>query len=91
MVDKADAKVKVVDLLTLDINSDIETGDNTQPVFIVSKWWRSIVMNGGLVAASFKDSTIVAIDYRDNLVPLANFNGSISTITTKLTTNFKLM
>ena len=77
VVDKGDSKVKVVDLLTLDITSDIETGDNTQPVFIISKWWRSIVMNGGLVADSLKDSTILAIDYNDNLVPLADFMGSI--------------
>ena len=77
VVDQADAKIKVVDLLTLDITSDIETGNNTQPVFIVSKWWRSIVLNGGLVADFLKDSTIVAIDYSDNLVPLADFNGSI--------------
>ena len=77
VVDKGDSKVKVVDLLTFDITSDIETGDNTQPVFIVSKSWRSIVLNGGLVADSLKDSTIVAIDYRDELVPLADFNGSV--------------
>ncbi|HIG32205.1 MAG TPA: hypothetical protein EYQ09_02015 [Flavobacteriales bacterium] len=77
VVDQADAKIKVVDLLTLDITSDIETGNNTQPVFIVSKWWRSIVLNGGLVADFLKDSTIVAIDYSDNLVPLADFNGSV--------------
>jgi len=77
VVDKADAKVKVVDLLTLDITSDIAMGDDVNPSFIISKWWRSIVMNGGLVTDSLKDSTIVAIDYRDNLVPLADFNGSI--------------
>jgi hypothetical protein len=77
VVDKGDSKVKVVDMTSLDITAQIETGDNTQPVFIISKWWRSIVMNGGLVADSLKDSTIVSIDYKDNLVPLANFNGSI--------------
>jgi len=77
VVDKGDSKVKAVDLLTLDITSDIETGDNTQPVFIVSKWYRSIVMNGGRVADSLRDSTIVAIDYRDELESFADFNGSI--------------
>ena len=77
VVDKGDSKVKVVDMTSLDITAQIETGDNTQPVFIISKWWRSIVMNGGLVADSLKDSTIVAIDYRDNLIPLVNFMGNI--------------
>ena len=38
VVDKADAKVKVVDLLTLDITSDIEAGDAVSPSFIISKW-----------------------------------------------------
>ena len=77
MVDKADAKVKVVDLLTLDITSDIEAGDDVSPSFIISKWYRSIVLNSGTVANTLKDTTIIAIDYRDNLVPLADFNGSI--------------
>jgi hypothetical protein len=77
VVDKGDSRVKVVDIERMEIISDIETGDNTQPVFIISKWWRSIIMNGGLVADSLKDSTIVAINYRDNLVPLADFMGSL--------------
>ena len=77
VVDKADAKVKIVDLLTLDINSDIETGDIANPSFIISRWYRSIVLNSGAVADTLKDTTIIAIDYRDNLVPLADFNGSI--------------
>jgi len=77
VVDKADAKIKVVDLLTLDITSDIETGDAVSPSFIISKWYRSIVLNSGAVANTLKDTTIIAIDYRDNLVPLADFNGSI--------------
>ena len=77
VVDKGDSRVKVVDLLTLDITSDIETGDNTQPVFIVSKWYRSIIINGGGIANSLKDSTIVAVDYRDELAFSADFKGSI--------------
>ena len=46
--------------------------------FIVAKWYRSIVMNGGAEPDSLKDSTIVAIDYRDSLVPLADMMGSLS-------------
>jgi hypothetical protein len=77
VVDKGDSKVKVVDLKNMEITSDIETGDNTSPVFIVSKLYRSIVMNGGAVADSLKDSTIVAIDYMEGLVHLADMMGSL--------------
>jgi len=77
VVDKGDSKVKVVDLDRMEITSDIETGDRTKPVFIVAKWYRSVIMNGGAVADSLKDSTIVAIDYRDELVPLADMMGSL--------------
>lgn len=76
-VDKGDSKVKVIDLDRMEVISDIETGDNTKPVFIATKWYRSIIMNGGGVADSLKDSTIVAIDYRDELVPLADMAGSL--------------
>tara|TARA_B100000780_G_scaffold160942_1_gene112472 strand:- start:180 stop:773 length:594 start_codon:yes stop_codon:yes gene_type:complete len=34
-------------------------------------------MNGGAVPDSLKDSTIVAIDYKDELVPFANMMGSL--------------
>ena len=62
----------------LDVNlEEVETGENAKPVFILTSWYRSFIMNGGAVADSLKDSTIVAIDYRYELVPLANFMGSI--------------
>jgi len=77
VVDKGDAKVKVVDLVSLDITSDIETGENTNPTFIASTWYRSITLNGGAVPDSLKDTTIVAIDYRDGVIPLSDFMGSI--------------
>jgi len=77
VVDKGDAKIKVVDLQSLNITSDIETGDVTNPSFIISKWYRSFVLNSGAVADSLKDSTIIAIDYRDEAVPIADFMGSI--------------
>ena len=77
VIDKGDSKVKVVDLLTSDITSDIETGDHTQPVFIVSNSYKSFVLNGGGVATQTKDSTVVAIEYRDNLVQLADFTGNL--------------
>jgi hypothetical protein len=77
VVDKDDSKVKVVDIDRMEITSDIETGDNTKPVFVLSKWYRSYIMNGGAVADSLKDSTIVAIDYKDELVSLADMMGSL--------------
>ena len=76
-VDKDDSKVKVVDIDVMEITSEVETGDITKPVFIVSKSFRSFIMNGGAVADSLKDSTIVAIDYKDELVPFANIMGSL--------------
>ena len=77
VVDKGDAKVKVVDLVSLDITSDIETGDVTNPSFIISNWYRSFILNSGAVADSLNDSTIIAIDYKYKLVPIADFVGSI--------------
>ena len=77
VVDKADAKVKVVDLVSLDITSDIETGDLANPSFIISNLYRSFILNSGAVADSLKDSTIVCIDNKDQAIPLANFMGSI--------------
>jgi len=76
-VDKQDAKVKVVDIDRMEITSDVETGENAKPVFILTSWYRSFIMNGGAAADSLKDSTIVAIDYKDELVPFANMMGSL--------------
>ena len=76
-VDKDDAKVKVVDIDRMEITSEVETGENAKPVFILTSWYRSFIMNGGAVADSLKDSTIVAIDYKDELVPFANMMGSL--------------
>ena len=76
-VDKDDAKVKVVDIDRMEITSEVETGENTKPVFILTSWYRSFIMNGGAVADSLKDSTVVAIDYKDVLVPFADMMGSL--------------
>ncbi len=76
-LDKGDSKLKVVDLDKLEITSDIETGDSTHPAFIISHWYRSYALNGGGIADSLNDSTIVAVDFRDNVVPLADFMGKV--------------
>ena len=75
VVDKGDSKVKAVDLTSLDITSQIEAGDSTQPVFIVSNSYKSFVLNGGGLSTQVKDSTVMVIEYRDNLVQLADLTG----------------
>mgnify|MGYP001380263825 CR=1 FL=1 len=81
VVDKGDSKVKAVDIESLEIISDIETGENTQPASIVIKslngLGRAMIMNGGATSDTLKDSTIIAIDFKDELVPLANMMGSL--------------
>ena len=77
VVDKDASEVKVVDLVKLEIISDIETGDNTIPVFILSNSEKSFIFNGGGLSSEEKDSTVVVIKYRNSLVPLANFEGNI--------------
>ena len=76
-VDKDDSKVKVIDIDRMEIISDVETGVSTKPIFIVSKLFRLFIMNGGAVADSLKDSTIVAIDFKDEAIPLADLMGNI--------------
>ena len=78
VIDKDDSKVKVVDMESLDITSQIETGDSTRPVFIISNSYKSFIMNGGGSSDQIKDSTVVLIEYKDNLVALADFVGSLS-------------
>ncbi len=77
VVDEGDSKVKVVDIERMEITSDIETGDSTKPVSIISNSYKSFVLNGGGEAFNERDSTVVSIEYKDRLVPLADFNGSI--------------
>jgi hypothetical protein len=77
VLDIDNSKVKVVDLLSLEIISDIETGFSTRPDFILSNFNKSFVLNGGGSSIEQKDSTIVVIEFRDNLVPIANFEGSL--------------
>lgn len=78
VIDKDDSKVKTVDMESLDIASQIETGDSTKPVFIVSNSYKSFIMNGGGSFDQIKDSTVIVIEYKDNLVALADFIGSLS-------------
>ena len=77
VVDRDDSKVKEVNLNNMQITSDIETGDSTRPVFILSNSYKSFVLNGGRSSLETKDSTVVVIESRDSLVGLADFEGSL--------------
>jgi hypothetical protein len=76
-LDNGNSKVNVVDIEKMEITSDIETGDSTRPVFILSNSSKSFVMNGGGGSEQIKDSTVAVIEYRDGLVALANFAGNL--------------
>ena len=75
VVDKDDSRVKVADVGRLEITSDIETGDSTKPIFIISNSYKSFILNGG--GSEKKDSTAVVIQYKDNLVALTNFEANL--------------
>ena len=76
-IDNGNSKVNIVDIEKMEITSDIETGENTMPVFIVSNSYKSFIMNGGGGSEQIKDSTAVIIEYRDSIVALANFVGNL--------------
>ena len=76
-VDRDDANIKVVDMDFMEITGEVEVGDSTKPVFIISNSSKSFVMNGGGDSEKIKDSTLVVIKHRDRLVALADFDGSL--------------
>ena len=78
VADKNDSKIKVVDIQRMEITADIETGDRTRPVFLVNNSYKAFALNGGGETFSGRDSTVVSIDYRDQLIPLSDFSGSIN-------------
>ena len=78
VADKNDSKIKVVDIQRMEITADIETGDSTRPVFLVNNSYKAFALNGGGETFSERDSTVVSIDYRDQLIPLSAFSGSIN-------------
>ena len=47
VADKGESLIKVIDLEALEIVANIETGDSTKPIFIISNSIRSYVLNGG--------------------------------------------
>tara|TARA_B100000900_G_scaffold36394_1_gene27256 strand:- start:16178 stop:17236 length:1059 start_codon:yes stop_codon:yes gene_type:complete len=69
VADKGASTVRIVDLDLFDIVSNIETGDSTKPTFIMSTYTKAYILNGGRVPAMFKDSTMIAIEHKDQLVP----------------------
>jgi len=75
ITDKSESLVKLVDLEDYRIISEIETGEGTSPAFIINKYDKSFVLNGG--NTQNYDSTLVTITYKDDLVPLADFSGNL--------------
>ena len=75
VTDKDESLVKEIDLNTFEIISEIETGVNTSPSFIINKFDKSFVLNSG--SDINKDSTLVTITYKDDLIPLAEFSGNL--------------
>ena len=78
VVDKNDSRIKVVDLERMQIVSDIETGEETNPAFIISNSYKSFILNSGELSNETKDSTIIVVNYRDNLVSQAILEGSLA-------------
>ena len=73
--DKSESLVKLVDLNDYRITSEIETGEGTSPSFIINKYDKSFVLNGG--NNNNYDSTLVTITYKDDLIPLSDFSGNL--------------
>lgn len=73
--DKSESLVKLVDLDNYRIISEIETGVGTSPGFIINKYDKSFVLNGG--DNDNYDSTLITITYKDDLIPLADFSGNL--------------
>ena len=73
--DKSESLVKLIDLNDYRIISEIETGEGTSPGFIINKYDKSFVLNGG--SDQNYDSTLVTITYKDDLIPLADFSGNL--------------
>ena len=78
--DKDDSRIRVVDLSTKDFIASVETGENTNPSFILTtntSYGRAFIMNSGGNTSVNYDSTIVSIDYQDGVVPINEFSGNI--------------
>lgn len=73
--DSDESLVRLIDLVEYRIISEIETGENTSPAFIINKYDKSFVLNGGNNDAY--DSTLITITYKDGLIPLADFSGNL--------------
>ena len=71
VLDQGDSKIKIVDLASMDITTTIEAGDRVNPMTVFSNSYKSFVLNGGSMSNNDKDTSVVVIQYRDNLVHLA--------------------
>ena len=55
----------------MDITKNIEAGNSVNPMTVFSNSYKSFVLNGGGLSLNEKDTTIVVVQYRDDLVHLA--------------------
>ena len=78
VVDKGESSVKVIDLDNFQITQSLETGDSTKPSFIINNSITAFVLNGGGATQSKKDSTVVIIECKDGVIPLAQHAGVLS-------------
>ncbi|MGY8989695.1 MAG: hypothetical protein ACKVJA_05510 [Flavobacteriales bacterium] len=79
VTDKGESEIKVVDLLIRDISGHVKVGDTVYPTDIIVNWGRAFVINSGGEDIMDYDSTIVAIDVKDGVIPINNFAGNIIT------------
>jgi len=73
--DKDESLVKLIDLNLYKITSEIETGINTSPSFIINKIDKSFILNS--CNDQLYDSTLVTVTYEDDLISLADFSGNL--------------
>ena len=71
VLDRGDSRIKIVDLGSMDITKNIEAGNSVNPMTVFSNSYKSFVLNGGGLSLNEKDTTIVVVQYRDDLVHLA--------------------
>ena len=75
--DAGKSEITVVDINKQDVIAHIKCGESVNPTDIVLSWERAFVVNSGGVVSSDYDSTIIAIDLKDGVVPINNFAGNI--------------
>jgi hypothetical protein len=77
VTDKGESEIKVVDVHLQDISSHIKTGESVNPTGIVVNSGRAFVINSGSDDITDYDSTLVAVELKDGVIPLNDFVGNV--------------